>query len=141
MKFESGAFGFIESCYSAYYTENRYEVIGSEGTLFGEKSIWGNQTTGVLKAFSGKIGRTHDFKLAPPWGQDPSMGGGGTVIKEYNLQPQNTFAAEVEYFSECILQDKEPSLSGLEGLKDLQVVHAAYQSAEQGRTVKIIKEK
>ncbi len=137
LKFESGAFGFIESYYSAFYTENRYEIIGSKGTLFGEKSIWGNRTTGVLKSFAGKIGRTHDFGLAPPWGQDPSLGGPGTVIKEYNLLPRNTFTAEVEHFSDCIIQDKEPCITGTEGLRDLQVVHAAYRSAKEGKMVRI----
>jgi predicted dehydrogenase len=137
LRFANGGYGFLESCYSAYYTENRFEVIGSKGTLFAEKSIWGNQTTGVLKAFAGEIGRTHEHKLAPAWGQDDSLGGLGTVIKEYNLQPCNTFAAEAEYFSQCIMENREPEINGVEGLKDLQVVKAAYESAKEGKRVKI----
>lgn len=137
VKFANGAYGFIESCYSARYTENRFEVIGSKGTLFREKSIWGDPTPGILRAFAGKVGRTHDVKFAPPWGQDSSLGGLGTVIKEYNLFPCNTFTAQVEHFSECIMYNREPEINGIEGLRDLQVVKAAYKSAKEGKTVKI----
>jgi len=138
MKFTSGAYGFIETSYGAYYTENKFEVIGSKGTLFGERSIWGAKTAGRLRAFAGEAGRTHDVKFAPPWGQDPSLGGLGTVMKEYNLPPPcNTYTAEVEYFSECIMGDKEPEINGMQGLRDLQIVKAAYESAKGGKVITI----
>jgi len=138
MKFASGAYGFVESCYSAYYTENNFEINGSKGTLLGERTIWGELNSGRLRAFAGKVGRSHDIEFAPAWGQDSSLGGFGTVMKEYNLPPRDTYAAEVEHFSECIMQNKKPEIDGLEGMRDLQVVKAAYKSANEGKTVKVL---
>ncbi len=47
-----------------------------------------------------------------------------------NFPKRDQFAAEVEYFSECILKNKEPEPSGFEGLADVRVVEAIYQSAD-----------
>lgn len=45
------------------------------------------------------------------------------------------FAAELIYFSDCILSNKEPEPSGLEGLIDVQIVQALYRSAAHGKPV------
>ncbi|WP_447598223.1 Gfo/Idh/MocA family protein [Nitrospira sp. Nam80] len=50
---------------------------------------------------------------------------------------RDQFAAELLYFSDCVLQDKEPEPSGLEGLIDVQIVQALYRSAKTGRPVKL----
>jgi predicted dehydrogenase len=47
------------------------------------------------------------------------------------------FAAELIYFSDCIRNHKEPELSGLEGLIDVQIVQALYRSAAQRAPVKL----
>jgi glucose-fructose oxidoreductase len=48
---------------------------------------------------------------------------------------RDQFAAEILYFSDCILQDKEPEPSGREGLADVRIVRAIYESARTGKTV------
>ena len=45
------------------------------------------------------------------------------------------FAAEISYFSSCILQDRQPEPSGIEGLQDVRLVEAIYRSARDGRPV------
>ena len=50
---------------------------------------------------------------------------------------RDQFAAELLYFSDCVLQNKEPEPSGLEGLIDVQIVQALYRSAKTGRPVKL----
>jgi len=45
------------------------------------------------------------------------------------------FAAELEYFSRCILEDREPEPSGEEGLADVQILEAIVQAANLGRKV------
>ena len=40
---------------------------------------------------------------------------------------RDQFAAELIYFSNCILKGKEPEPSGLEGLADVRIVRAAYE--------------
>jgi predicted dehydrogenase len=44
-------------------------------------------------------------------------------------------AAELLYFSDCILKDKEPEPSGREGLLDVRVIQALYGSAKSGQAV------
>jgi predicted dehydrogenase len=45
------------------------------------------------------------------------------------------FAAELVYFSQCILEDREPEPSGEEGLADVQILEAIVQAASLGRKV------
>ncbi len=50
---------------------------------------------------------------------------------------RDQFAAEIEYFSNCILKNKEPEPSGVEGLADVRIVEAIYESARSGRVVRV----
>jgi glucose-fructose oxidoreductase len=50
---------------------------------------------------------------------------------------RDQFAPELLYFSDCILRNKKPEPSGEEGLADVRVVEALYQSAKTGRPVKL----
>ena len=60
---------------------------------------------------------------------------GKTLKKEFPKRDQ--FAAEIVYFSDCILQNKEPEPSGLEGLADVRIVQAIYESARTGKAVRL----
>lgn len=48
---------------------------------------------------------------------------------------RDQFGAEICYFSNCIKEDKTPEPSGTEGLIDVQIVQALYQSASENRPV------
>jgi glucose-fructose oxidoreductase len=50
---------------------------------------------------------------------------------------RDQFAPELLYFSDCILKDRAPEPSGEEGLQDVRIVQALYQSAKSGRPVRI----
>ena len=52
-----------------------------------------------------------------------------------SFEPTDQFAAEISYFSGCILQDRAPEPSGIEGLQDVRLVEAIYRSARDGRPV------
>jgi len=58
-----------------------------------------------------------------------------TITRKFPKRDQ--FAAELVYFSDCILKNKEPEPNGLEGLADVRVVRAAYESARTGRVVEL----
>ena len=45
------------------------------------------------------------------------------------------FAPEILYFSRCILEDREPEPSGVEGLADVRVIRALLRSLETGEAV------
>ena len=61
--------------------------------------------------------------------------GGKTRTRKFPKRDQ--FAAELAYFSDCILRNKDPEPSGLEGLADVRIVQAIYESARTGRTVSL----
>jgi predicted dehydrogenase len=47
------------------------------------------------------------------------------------------FAAELLYFSDCILHDREPEPSGAEGLADIRVIEGMRKSINSGRWVSV----
>lgn len=50
---------------------------------------------------------------------------------------RDQFAPQLLYFSDCILNDREPEPSGEEGLQDVRIVQALYKSARTGKAVPI----
>jgi glucose-fructose oxidoreductase len=50
---------------------------------------------------------------------------------------RDQFAAELVYFSGCILDGEEPEPSGEEGLQDVRIVRALYESADIGRAIEL----
>ncbi len=60
---------------------------------------------------------------------------GRTTRKRIGRRDQ--FAPMLLYFSGCILADREPEPSGEEGLQDVRIVEALYESAETGKVVSI----
>src|SRR5262249_8979250 len=60
---------------------------------------------------------------------------GKTTRKRIGKRDQ--FAAELLYFSDCILRNRAPEPSGEEGLQDVRIVQALYESAETGKAVAI----
>jgi glucose-fructose oxidoreductase len=50
---------------------------------------------------------------------------------------RDQFAPQLLYFSDCICHDRVPEPSGEEGLQDVRIVEALYESARLGRAVKV----
>lgn len=57
--------------------------------------------------------------------------------KTWSEKKGDQFAAELDYFSTCIRQNRDPEPSGLEGLADLKVIEALMKSIRLGRPVKL----
>jgi len=51
--------------------------------------------------------------------------------------PKYVFMEELSHFVDCILQDREPLVTGDDGKAILRIVVAAYESAETGRTTSV----
>ena len=47
------------------------------------------------------------------------------------------FAAELLYFSDCVLEDREPEPSAEEGAWDLRIIDALYESARKGEAISL----
>jgi glucose-fructose oxidoreductase len=60
---------------------------------------------------------------------------GKTTRKKIGKRDQ--FAPELVYFSDCIVDDRIPEPSGEEGLQDVRIVQALYESARLGKPVRI----
>jgi glucose-fructose oxidoreductase len=60
---------------------------------------------------------------------------GKTARKRIGKRDQ--FAPELLYFSDCILKNRKPEPSGEEGMQDVRIVEALYESAETGKAVAI----
>jgi len=63
--------------------------------------------------------------------------GSRTLRREYAMRDQ--FGPELIHFSECILRNKNPEPSGIEGLIDVHIIRSLYESARTGRRV-VLKE-
>ena len=50
---------------------------------------------------------------------------------------RDQFAAELMYFSDCVLKEKEPEPDGFEGLADVRIIEAIYESIRTRRTVPV----
>jgi predicted dehydrogenase len=91
---------------------SRYTLIGTKGVLTADP------------AYEYAMGIKHQLKV-----------GEKTITRKFPKRDQ--FAAELVYFSDCILKNREPEPSGLEGLADVRVVRAIYESARTGRIVEL----
>ena len=61
----------------------------------------------------------------------------GEKTRKRGFPKRDQFAAQVSYFSDCILKDKEPEPSGFEGLADIRVIEAIYESIRTRRTIAV----
>jgi len=61
----------------------------------------------------------------------------GEKTKTKTFPKRDQFAAEISYFSDCILNDKQPEPSGPEGVADVRIVQAIYESARTGKAVQL----
>lgn len=60
---------------------------------------------------------------------------GKTTSKKYKKHDQ--FAPELIYFSNCILKNKDPEPSGVEGMADIRIIEALFKSASSGVAVEL----
>jgi predicted dehydrogenase len=78
------------------------------------------------------------------FGLKPAYGYGGvrgtrSDGQEIHLPAVNQFAAEMDDFVQCITNKKPSKVSGEEGLRDVRIMMAIYESARTGRTVNLVK--
>lgn len=86
------------------------------------------------------VGSKGDLRVEPAFGYGVELAhhltrNGRTRTRTFPKRDQ--FAAELEAFSRAILDGTEPEASGYEGLADVRVVEALWQSAETGRAIRL----
>jgi glucose-fructose oxidoreductase len=61
----------------------------------------------------------------------------GENVRKKKGRRRDQFAAEVAYFSDCVMQGRDPEPSAEEGCWDVRVVNALYESASNGHPTKL----
>ncbi len=115
LKFKDGSIGVIDNCRKASHGyDQRVEVLGSKGTA---AILNDTPSTAVL---SDDNGVCYEKPL-------------NFFIDRY----ADAYAKEIKEFFSAIKQDRQPSVSLIDGLKPLEIGIAALKSAKEGRPVKI----
>jgi UDP-N-acetylglucosamine 3-dehydrogenase len=107
LTYKDGKSAFIESNWLTPYKTRLLTVTGSDA---------------IMKL---------DYMTQELWIEDP---------KE-NLQPrypwQEPLKLELQHFADCILEKKKPLITGVDGLKALQIAEAALRSSTKNRAIKL----
>ena len=104
--------GVLASCTSSYSCGlNRFHAIGTRGWAQCEPAL---SYRGVKYRIQ-RRGNTEQPDLGDP----------------------NQFATEMDALARCIIENKEPKASGDQGLRDVRIMMAIYESAKTGKTVKL----
>ena len=116
LEFEGGIAGLIEAGWYHLYADG----------LEGYTQVYG--TKGYARALPSEL---HSY-VQGVWGV--------TRLRMPERQQQcdlPMYEVQMDYFIDCVLNDREPSPGGIDGLWALRVLAAAYRSAEIGEAVSI----
>ncbi|HAQ61110.1 TPA: oxidoreductase [Candidatus Delongbacteria bacterium] len=123
IKFENGAMGIVEAT-----TATR--PVDLEGSL----SILGEKGSVVIGGFAVNKMETWNFTGQSKEDRDK-------VLKEYAENPPNVYGfghiRYIEHVIDCIRNNKQALVDGLEGRKSLELINAIYESAETGKEVEL----
>jgi predicted dehydrogenase len=126
--FENGAIGTVDTffCIPDNSSKNVLELYGSKGSILAKGTI-GQAPAGEMVAFLEQDGNGYDAQQARTEAQ-------GIVIAP---EPVNTYQAEIEEFSQAIIDDRELLISGELGLRSQKVLTACYESARSGKVIEV----
>ena len=107
-----------------------------DGLVMQAVSSWG----GATESFLHVVGEKGWATLAPAFQYDEERRlygriGGRWFEKKYKIM--NELALELDALADCVRRNREPGPNGAEGLRDVAVMEAIYQSVREGRPVSI----
>jgi predicted dehydrogenase len=85
------------------------------------------------------VGTRGDLRLDPAFEYAGTLRHRLTVgghVEERAFEKRDQFAPELVYFSSCVLEGRDPEPGGEEGLADVLLIRALYESARTGKPVK-----
>ncbi len=126
-RFKNGAMATVDTCFCIpdNSSQNRLELYGARGSILAQGTI-GQGAAGEMVAFLEGT-RAYDARQR-------RTAGGGLVIAP---KPVNTYRAEIEAFSQALLDGRTTRESALAGLRSQVILAACYQSAKTRREVRI----
>jgi len=126
--FENGALGTVDTffCIPDNSSKNVLELYGSRGSILAKGTI-GQGPADEMVAFLEQDGKDYDARQLRTEGQ-------GLIIAP---EPVNTYQAEIEEFSQAIIDDRAPLIGGELGLRSQKVLAACYKSAKLGKVIEV----
>jgi predicted dehydrogenase len=112
--------GVRANCMTTYgaHACRRYRAFTDKGAWFGMDPAF---------SYKGLQVELSQAKGNLEWKQNPSM------------VEKNQFAIEMDHFSECIRENKQPYTPGEEGMQDNKIMEAIYKSAAEGKVIELEK--
>lgn len=115
LKFANGAIGMIDNCRQAVYGyDQRVEILGTKGSI----SVANDTPTTVIVSTECSV--TSD---KPKY----------FFLERY----MESFEAELKAFFNCIVNDTDPIVTGIDGLKPVLIGLAAKQSYQEGKPIRL----
>lgn len=120
LKFKNGALGIIEATTAA-------RPIDLEGSI----SVLGEKGTVIVGGFAVNEMKVWNFSDPAPGDED--------VLEKFSVNPPNVYGfghqAYYDHVVDCIVNEKQALVDGLQGRKSLELINAIYESIETGREV------
>jgi glucose-fructose oxidoreductase len=126
----AGVIGDVEESVSALLRFPN-ERLASFTCSFGATKVSEYRLVGT----KGELAVDPAYEYARPLEHRLSMD--GNVVSERRFAKRDQFAPELLYFSDCVLQNRDPEPSAEEGLADVRIIRALYESMESGRPVEL----
>jgi predicted dehydrogenase len=126
--FENGALGTVDTffCIPDNSSKNVLELYGSRGSILAKGTI-GQSSAGEMVTFLEQDGDDYDAQQARTEAQGMKI----------DPEPKNTYQAEIEEFSQAIIDNREPVISGELGLRSQKVLTACYESVKSGKVIEV----
>jgi len=119
---KEGNMAFVQASWTEWSGYMYLEIYGSEGSVIidnrGEKLV----DTGKWRVTSNTMLTTKD---------------GARQVFDYSAEQPQSYELELQDFINCVEKGKQPTASGHDGMKVVEMVNAIYESSKTGRIVKL----
>ena len=112
LRFDDGALAYVNANQSLPNPQQDLTVYGTEGTVFGRDVTRPNLTGGI--SVVGRDGRS-----------------------ERTVSSAGAFLATIGDFADAVIDGREPSPSGLDGLRSVELIDALARSARERRSIQL----
>lgn len=128
LRFQNGALGMVDAffCIPDECSRNVLELYGSQGSILAAGTI-GQGDRGEMVARLQESATGYDARQT----RSPA------IAQPVNPSPINVYRAEIEEFSQSILERRESTNDAGAGLRSQRVLAALYKSAGTGCTVRV----
>ena len=126
--FENGALATIDTffCIPDNSSKNVLELYGSRGSILARGTI-GQGPAGEMVAFLEQEGKVYNAQQLRAEAQ-------GMIIAPEAI---NTYQAEIEEFSQAIIDDRDTLIGAELGLRSQKILGACYESAKSGKVIEV----